>query len=545
MSYSAENRADVKSYWLRHDPGNNQVFDAIVVGSGAAGGVAAAKLCEQGLRVLVLEAGELPVSSRRPYTKAVSKAVKVLLDNGVERHLPTPILRAGEKFVRLAGRIRQPVQSKLYAWALAPESLVDDVDCPYSTDPGHDFHWFRSRQPGGRLMVPGHGRQYYRLIDTNAGQQGDSLPAWPITASDLEASYLWVERALRLRGSPGDVPVELTEILEATATEQEIMRVLRMRRPQATPVLGSHAAPAAWLDMADAAGQLTCRAGAVVRRVRVGKSGRAEGVEWYDCETQQVRSASAPIVFLCASAIESTRILMMSAGRPGAEAVGMHSPALGRYLMDHAKISGGGFSTTLPGISKQKDEPGRSIYVSSAGIPEAASWLQIHLHPKSPSELRVDILSFAEILPDENNRVTLHPSRVDAFGMPMPHIRFRFSDAQHALAEKQIEIVRQICSDLGLRNVECSAKLAPPGTAVHETGTARMGSDPATSVVDPNNECWDAKGLYVTDGACFPRVGVQNSTLAIMALTARAAVHAAGSSVSGNQGDRVSEPAGF
>jgi choline dehydrogenase-like flavoprotein len=307
------------------------------------------------------------------------------------------------------------------------------------------------------------------------------------------------------------------------------MRRLKARRPDTAPRMGSHAAPPPWLDQAHAAGRLTCRGGAVVRRILVDKSGHAEGAEWYDCDAGRLMKASAPLVFLCASAIESTRILMLSAGRPGAESVGMHSPALGRYLMDHAKVSGGGFAHNLPGMADQKAEQGRSIYVPNYGPAGTSFGLQVHVHPRSAEEVRVDILSFAEILPEADNRIELDPSRLDAFGMPVPKIRLRFSDAQLAAGAQQIAIVRQIIDDLQLKHVTCSSELAAPGTALHESGTARMGINPETSVVDPNNECWDAKGLYVTDGACFPRVSLQNPTLAIMALTARATEHAAAS----------------
>jgi choline dehydrogenase-like flavoprotein len=358
---------------------------------------------------------------------------------------------------------------------------------------------------------------------------GDGLPYWPISAAELAPWYSLVERKLRLRGGASETGVELTEIIEPSPPEREIERRLKARRPGATPRMGSHAAPPPWLDLAHAAGRLTCRGGAVVRRILIDKSGRAEGAEWFDCDSGRIVKASAPLVFLCASAIESTRILMLSAGKPGAEPVGLHSPALGRYLMDHAKISGGGFARNLPGMAEQKGEPGRSIYVPTYGPEGTAFGLQVHVHPRSEGEVRVEVVSFAEILPEADNRVELDPSRLDAYGMPVPNIRLRFSEAQRAAGKQQIEVVRQIFDDLELKQVTCSTELAAPGTAVHESGTARMGTNPETSVVDPNNECWDVKGLYVTDGACFPRVSLQNPTLAIMALTARAAEHAVAS----------------
>lgn len=532
MGQKASSQTAKPEFWVQGDPEKLRNFDAIVVGSGAAGGVAATHLCNLGLNVFVLEAGQFPSDARRPLTGALSSATKALIDHGIDRSLPPPVIQAGEKLIRGLGRLRQPVQSKLYAWAFDPKSLVDDVDCPYVSDGDDAFHWFRSHQPGGRMFVPGHGRQYYRLGGMGSARDESGLARWPFDASELEPWYASVEQTLRLRGGvfeAGSRPVaDLAVTLEPSGPERQIYRVLKARWPSAEPILGYHAPPANWLDIAGATGRLKARAGAVVRRVLRIKAGRAEGVEWFDCETQSVRKASAPIVFLCASTIESTRILMLSADDPGAEVVGMHSRVLGCGLMDHAKASAVGFTDSLPGIEEHPDEPGRSIYVLPGDTADRPFGMQIHIHPRAHGNARVDLVSFAEILPEDHNRVTLDPKRKDAFGMPVPKISFRYSEAQRNAGRHQIRLLREVGEALGLSHVTVSKELAAPGTAVHESGTARMGTDPALSVVDPNNECWDAKGLFVTDGACFPRLAVQNPTLAIMALTARAAAYAVG-----------------
>ncbi|MBI1252719.1 MAG: FAD-binding protein [Hyphomonas sp.] len=530
MERKLKGSLDSASFWLRGDPGRNATYDAIVVGSGAAGGVAAWRLCSLGLKVLVLEAGQLPENVHRPLTAAVSAAMNALLNSGIDNRLSPTVLRVCEKALRLAGRIRQPVQSRCFAWALSPQCLVDDVDCPYISDSEEPFHWYRSRQPGGRMLVPGHGRQYYRLggMDGQASKAG--LPVWPFDSMELDPSYRIIERTLGLRGgedSVNSIPGrELSEALPLSSAEKKIISTLKNRWPGAKPILGHYAPPAAWLDLAAATGRLRGRAGAVVRQVLYSASGAAEGVEWFDCGTGQIETASAPIVFLCASAIESTRILMLSAGGTKAEAVGMHSPALGRYLMDHAVMSAVGYSNSLPDLAGQSVEPGRCIYVPPLDEEGGPFGIQVHIHPRSASNARVDIVSFADVLPDAENRVLLELTRTDAYGVPVPRIRFRYSDAQRAIGRRQSEIIQQISEDLGLDHLSQTRKLAAPGTGIHECGTARMGSDPATSVVDPHNECWDVKGLYVTDGACFPRVDVHNPTLTIMALTARAADHA-------------------
>jgi choline dehydrogenase-like flavoprotein len=130
------------------------------------------------------------------------------------------------------------------------------------------------------------------------------------------------------------------------------------------------------------------------------------------------------------------------------------------------------------------------------------------------------------MLPRAENHVTLHPTRRDLWGIPVLYIDCCYSQADLERAREQAEAIRELAAVAGVKLSGVNERPAPPGSAIHECGTARMGSDPATSVLDPNNECWDAKGLYVTDGSCFPSQGTQNPTLTILALTARACHHA-------------------
>ncbi|MFC0200642.1 GMC oxidoreductase [Paracoccus rhizosphaerae] len=506
-------------------------FDAIVVGAGAAGGVAAARLCEAGLNVAIFEAGSAGTPQVNPVTRSLTALARFLDKVGAERRLPPKVARLGERVFRRLGRVRQPVQSGLFAWAMAPDILVDDRDCPYETEPGTRFSWFRSRRPGGRMLVPGHGRQYYRLAGMTAQDRSGSGIDWPFGLNDLDDWYGWVEDRLQLKGGAhqpsGARGSRLAETLQPTGSEQTFMDIIRARWPEARPVLGTFAPPLPWLDKAAATGRLTCQADAVVRRVLKNPGGAAEGVEWIDSRTGSVRRAHAPIVFLCASAIESTRLLMLSRMPSAGSGTGTGSPALGRYLMDHAVMSGHGFCARLDDVLPEQSEPGRCIHIPPHETLGGSIGVQIHIHPRPGGGARVDIVSFAEMLPDEGNRVTLSPSRRDRHGMLVPVIRFQHSDRQHEMAQRQAAIIRDLARDLGLSGLVVNNELSPGGTSVHECGTARMGTDPATSVLDQNNECWDVPGLFVTDAASFPRQHVHNPTLTIMALTARAAALAA------------------
>lgn len=517
-------RPDIQQFWIRDEFDPAIAYDAIVVGSGAAGGVAADALCRGGLSVLVLEAGLLPGEDRRPLTAALASTLGFLTRNGADR-LPPLAVRTGEKAARVAGRLRQPVQSKCFAWTLAPDALIDDIDCPYTTDPGDPFVWIRSRQPGGRMMVPGHGRQYYRMLEDDG-----HAALWPFAKGTLAPWYGEVERQLKLRGGQESASVlpesELSEVLVPDAPEQAIIAALKARWPDAEPILGHHAEPAAWLDLAAGHGNMRARAGAVARRVLYGSAGMVEGVECFDRTLGRVVRFQAPIVFLCASAIETTRILLNSRRPDAPAAVGLHSPALGAYLMDHAVVSATGYSRKVPGRAMAQADAGRCIYLPPISAESGQYGVQIHLHPRSDDEVRIDIVSFAEMAPEARNTVSLNPSKMDAYGMPAAHISFRYSDAQAETAREQIALIGQIAADLGVEHLICSKELAVAGTGIHECGTARMGNDPATSVVDANNECWDVQGLYLTDAACFPGLDATNPTLTIMALSARAAAHA-------------------
>lgn len=551
--------------WTRDPIPDGADFDAIIVGAGAAGGVAAAELCAAGLRVAILEAG-LPRPRRLdPVTRALTALARILDRVEAERRLPPRIARLGEKAFRLLGRARQPVQSKCFAWAIAPDLLVDDRDCPYQTEADSRFLWFRARQPGGRMIVPGHGRQYYRLAGMAAGPSGSSAGAggdWPFGLEEFDDWYAQVETRLALKGgawpTPGPHESRLAQVLHPTGSERTVMAAIRARWPEATPVLGSYAAPAAWLEDAARTGRLTGQAGAVVRRVLRDEAGAASGVEWMEAGSGTVRTLRAPIVFLCASAIESTRLLMLSrpdlpdggsapdAGPAQGRGIGTNSPALGRHLMDHAVMSGHGYLSHLGDILPEQAEPGRCIHIPPHPSMEGAVGFQIHIHARPGGGARVDIVSFAEMLPDAWNRVTLSPDRRDRYGMPVPVIRFRHSQEQQEMAQRQAAIIRALAADLGLTGLVVNTALSPGGTSVHECGTARMGRDPESSVVDTNNECWDIPGLYVTDGACFPRQHIHNPTLTIMMLTARAAAHAAarlsGTACADREGPRDQAP---
>jgi choline dehydrogenase-like flavoprotein len=285
------------------------------------------------------------------------------------------------------------------------------------------------------------------------------------------------------------------------------------------------------MDAAAATGRLLCRQGAIVREVEVDAAGQVIGVRWRDREAGGGFSVRTPLVFLCASALESTRILLSSASPARPEGLGSQSNALGRYLMDHVLVCGEGVGGALPD-EPVAHTPGRCLYLPRFDLRAGGEdggrgyGVQIYRWSLGRGASYFNAVSFAEMTPRADNRVTLDPNRRDAWGAPVLRIACRQSNAELALARDQSAALAELGEILGVRWRALADIAAPPGTAIHECGTARMGDSPDRSVLDPDNQCWDAEGLYVTDAASFPSQGAQNPTLTILALTARACDHA-------------------
>jgi len=493
-------------------------YDAVVVGAGAAGGMAAMLLTEAGLRVLVLDAGAV----RSPIRSFSRRVVR-----GLTRRI------LGDAAVAALGRRRQAIQMQCYAWPRAPEAFVDDLDCPYITPADRPFVWLRARQLGGRWLIPGHGRQYYRLgPDDIAPPDGLSAP-WPLQASELDSWYAAVERRLGLSGRRDDLPWlpdgELKIILEPTPAEAALQHSISARWPSVRGVLGRFAAPFDALEAAARTGRLFIRSGAIARGIEVDGSGGVRGVLWIDQQSRTEQHASAPLVFLCASALESTRLLLLSRSARSPDGLGAGSGVLGRNLMDHVFVRVAGerpARSTGPAL-----EAGRCLYLPRF---DARDWpapgpgrgFGVQIIQTSADGGGFTAASFGEMLPRLENRVTLDPKRRDAWGIPALHIDCSHSQAELDRARDQTSALRELAEVAGVTLTQIDEAPRSPGCASHECGTARMGSDPTNSVLDPNNECWEARGLYVTDAACFPSQGTQNPTLTILALTARACDHA-------------------
>jgi choline dehydrogenase-like flavoprotein len=541
-------------------------FDAIVVGSGMTGGWAAKELTELGLRTLVLEAGR-PITPERDY---------------VEHKPPweVPFRGLGDRRTIAS---RQPTQSHSASFdELSHAFWTDDVDNPYSTPSDRPFYWFRARQVGGKSLI--WGRQVYRWsdLDFEANLRDGIAVDWPIRYADVAPWYDHVERFIGVSGqAEGLAQLPDGQFLPPMAlncAEQHVRermqaafgrtRVLTIGRVANLTVPHHGRAPChycgpchrgcitrsyfssvnATLPAARATGRLTLRPFSIVRSlVRARGSSRVTGVRMIDAKTRTEREYTARVVFLCASALESARILLNSG-------LANSSGQVGRNIMDHIKW--GGARGELDGWTDRRTigERPNGIYVprfrnvasrhpdfirgygfqGGAGRP---GWQAALRAPGIGAALKerltqlgpwtMSFAGFGEMLPREENRATLHPTLVDAWGIPSLHIECRWSENELAIHRDMNVAAAELLEVAGARNIQPSTSgPSTPGGTNHEMGTARMGRDQKTSVLNGWNQAWDVPNLFVTDGAAMTSSSCQNPSLTYMALTARACHYA-------------------
>lgn len=517
---------------------SNETYDAIVVGSGAAGSWAVKELTECGLKVVLLEAGR-----------------------GLDSEKDFPI-GAPPGAIGLASRAKaalqgQAVQAQCAAFFENTKHFyVSDRENPYTTPRGKRFLWYRGRQLGGRLHT--WSRHVPRMSDhefKSASLRGQGID-WPISYQDVAPYYDIVERTLGVHGSPSGIPScpdgqfigppRTTQAEEKFKTNVE-QRIPGMRMTYGRNVRYDRERIPLPLRLAVDTGNVEIRTDAVVRRLLVDeRTGKAVGVDYVDRITGAAQAVHSRIVVLCASAIESVRILLNSrtARHPGG--VGNSSGHLGRYLCDHVAYAQSG------AISAHEAEPNPAedgfdfaatgLYIPSCRDDAPNSFpggygIQVGIGRGKPTW---SMYALGEMQPRFDNRVSLDPAVTDAWGVPAARIECSHSPDEVRMVAHMKSMVREIATagglpvednhDLGRRNVALRLFRSRfftgsgaywPGAAVHESGGARMGGSPEDSVLNSYCQVWDAENVFVTDGACFVSSGFQNHTLTMMALTVR------------------------
>ncbi|MEZ5293564.1 MAG: GMC family oxidoreductase [Vicinamibacterales bacterium] len=522
-------------------------YDAIVVGSGAAGSWAAKALTERGLSTLLLEAGRS-------------------LD--LDRDFPPPP-PADRSKLQLMTRARafldgQQMQARCMSFSrLTRHLFVNDRENPYTTEAGAPFNWYRGRQIGGRLHL--WGRNALRIGDEqlHAARTDGAGPDWPVSYGDLAPWYEQVERFLGVHGSPAGVASipdgVYDQPLPLTGAERGVLDRLAASwtdRPATTCRIVRHAPgriPPP-IVAAGATGRLALQSDAVVSKVLTGPDGRATGVEYVERTTKVRRQARARAVVLCASTIETLRILLHSTSPAHPRGLGNSSGLLGTGLTDHVMIFEAGPHAIegAPRTDPYDFGAQSGIYMPSfrnANGRRDASFLRGYALLGSVARIEPGwfFMAVGEMLADPANRVTLDPAAVDAWGLPVARIRCVHGENESAMVRDMQATLRDLARTCGLevdhlrreslvgrtvyqltrRLVYTKEGALLPGSAIHEAGGAPMGADPRTSVLNARNQCWDAPNVFVTDSAAFPTSPYQNPGLTIMALSARAGHHVA------------------
>ncbi len=536
------------------------IYDAIVVGSGATGGIAAKELSQRGLKVLVLEAGrDISPSDLANGPKEMAKRVYNLLtkEQGVQAQHPG-------------------------YWKANPDLFTNEKQNPYSTPEGKPFTWVRGRQVGGKSLT--WGGITLRLSDYEfkaASRDGHGMD-WPISYDDLAPYYSQLEQFLQVRGDRNNLPqlpdgdyqlppAELTpaeqvlkQLVEENYDDRELIisRGFSLHKPTPEQPWPPSSSQGAALKTAIDSGNVTLQSGAVVSHLIFDPETRkARGVAYVDRETKQPREVLAKTIFLCASAIESTRILLHSTEQHQPHGLANESDCLGRYLMDHVSTTqffhwpdspmaeqtqemSGSHSFFLPCFVNLEEQT--ENFKRGYGLWGGVQRFDMPSLIKKVGKGAIGFLiAHGEVLPRAENRITLD-SATDAWGIPIPHIDCAWSDNElnmlahmHDQIEALVSLAGGQClrlnelfhipvlSEYVKRMEKTMSFSAPPGFYIHEVGGARMGSSPSNSVVNSHNQLWEAPNVFVTDGACWPSSGWQSPTLTEMAVTARACDFAA------------------
>jgi choline dehydrogenase-like flavoprotein len=513
-------------------------FDAIVVGSGAAGSWAAKELTEGGLNVVLLEAGRnLDLAHDFPAAAAVGA-----------------IGMAGRARAALNGQLIQAQCAAFYE--TTKQFYVNDRKNPYTTPRGKPFLWYRGRQLGGRLHTWSRHVPRMSAYEFKAASLRGCGVDWPLSYEDLAPYYDMVERTLGVHGSPAGIPncpdgqfigpAKTTKIEETFLTNVE-ERLPHVRVTHGRTVKYDDNRIPLPLRLALSTGRLEIRTDAVVSRLLIdAQSGKATGVEYIERNTMDARGVYGRVVVLCASAIESVRILLNSRSAQHPSGVGGSSGHLGRYFCDHVAYAqtgdvADGDAEPTP-AEDEFDFAATGLYIPSFCEAESTNFpggygIQVGIGRGKPTW---GMFALGEMQPRYANHVSLDRKKKDAWGIPAVRIECSHSQSDVNMVAHMRRRLPEIAAagglqvdtnlDLGRGNIVFrmlrSRVFADygaywPGAAIHESGGARMGDKPDNSVLNSFCQCWDSDNVFVTDGACFVSTGFQNHTLTMMALTVR------------------------
>ncbi|AWX44712.1 Gluconate 2-dehydrogenase (acceptor) [Flagellimonas maritima] len=552
-------------------------YDAIVVGTGISGGWAAKELCEKGLKTLVLERGRM-VNHITDYPTA-NKDLWDFPNNG---ELSPEQLKRQEKQNRTGYTIKAPH----HFW------FVDDIEHPYNET--KRFDWIRGYHVGGRSLMWGRHSYRWSDIDFEANKKEGVAIDWPVRYKDIAPWYDKVESYIGVSGELLNLPQlpdgQFEPMMELNCVEQHVRekvsdnfdgRVVtagrvahinsdkkfdglnrssckfRNRCVRGCPFGAYFSSNSSTLPAAERTGNMTLRPDSIVHEIMYdSNTKKATGVKVIDRVTKETYEFKAKVIFLCASAIASTSILMQSKSDRFPNGMGNDSGELGHNIMDHHFKTGArgkmdGFDDkyykgrkpngiyiprfrNLGGDSNMKDFTRGYGYQGGAGrgdYEDAAAELS---HGKAfkdailkPGGWTMNMLAFGEILPYHDNKMTLDYDKVDQWGLPTVTFDAEIKENELNMRKDMQEQAATMLEKSGVRDIEIYDDEYALGLGIHEMGTARMGKNPKTSVVNANNQLHSVKNVYVTDGSFMTSASCVNPSLTYMAFTARAVDHAA------------------
>jgi choline dehydrogenase-like flavoprotein len=540
-------------------------YDAIIVGSGISGGWAAKELCEKGLKVLMLERGSnvdhpnYPTSTKDPWE---FKHGLRLSNEDKETH---------------------PIQSR--HWSFREDNkhfYINDLDNQY--DETKRFDWIRGDIVGGRSLLWSRACYRWSDLDFEANLKDGHGIDWPIRYKDIAPWYDYVESFIGVSGSREGIPqlpdgnflppfemncVEkvFKEKIESRFQDKKVImgRTANLTQPvkgrgqcqardlchRGCPYGAYFSTNASTMPAAFATGNLTLRPHSLVNKVLYDETKqKATGVEIIDTETNEVTEFHARLIFLNAATVATTFILLNSTSSRFPNGLGNGSDQVGRNLMDHHKGASAnarveGFEDSyyygrrptniyIPRFSNLKKTDsdflrgyhfgGSAWRAKQNDSPEIGQALKQAM--ATPGSWQMNLYAFGECLPYADNRVTLKKDKKDKWGRSTIAVDCEFKENERTMNKKSSEVAGELLEAAGFKDVKASSNISFPGNANHEMGTARMGKDPKTSVLNAFNQMHEVKNVFITDGSFMTSSSCVNPSLTYMALTARACDYA-------------------
>ena len=549
-------------------------YDAIVVGSGISGGWAAKELCEKGLKVLVLERGSMVEHGKYP----------------TEFSQPWELDRRGRGDRQLYETEYPVQSACYAFGEATQHFFVNDKEHPYLTPEDKPFSWIRGYHLGGRSLMGGRQCYRWSDLDFEANAKDGHGIDWPIRYRDIAPWYSYVERFVGISGQTENLPhlpdSEFLPPMEMTCAELYLKPRIERAFPGRVMTIGRVAnltvphegrgqcqyrnqchrgcswggyfsSLSATLPAAQRTGNLTVVADAIVHSALYDEQrGRATGVRVIDARTKQDREYRGRLVFLCASTLGTAQIMLNSTSPRFPDGIANSSGTLGHYLMDHPYQAGA--NAEIPGMEDQYHYGRRAngVYIPrfrnlkgpdsdnlgfvrgygyqagatrsgwGRGVDMQGVGVGLKNALRAPGPWSMWMGAWGEHLPRYENHAALDPEQKDQWGIPLLRIQCSWSDNERRMMEDAKNQAAEMLEAAGCVNIQPYNNAPPPGLSIHEMGTARMGRDPKTSVLNAYNQAHDVPNLFVTDGSCMASSANQNPSLTYMALTARAADYA-------------------